>query len=204
MVVNFCVSTHYDPLTSTTHCFIHGLDPWEQEAFACRLKQFSSTPTSLIPTLVPALLLEFIQIAAQGTQGDVQDTIFRVESHTGLGPQWWVSALRPKDSEGDAVRKRLDEMQFTEIIHDITGASTKTAYINYRCKSYFPILDTLDEIGRDCATNAASEQREAADAAERSMRIFVSRLRILLQGIQARAEYHAARLRIQRETVRPL
>jgi hypothetical protein len=195
---NFCASISFNPATSTTHVFIHGLDHIEVQNFKTRVRSLSDL--CAIPTLIPALLLEFRESISRKSLDNSQDILRKVETETGLSPRWW-STSREERLAQKMNRRSLDEMDFERITHYITSASTSMAHIEYRCKSQLPVLDILDQIGKNCLQNTQSCQRKAHEMAELRVRSLIDRLRVSAECTLARTRYLSTRADIQRQTV---
>jgi hypothetical protein len=195
---NFCASISFNPTTSTTYVFIHGLDNIEVQDFKTRLRPLADLCS--MPTLIPALLLEFRESISRKSLDNSQDILRRVETETGLSPRWW-STSREERLVQKMNRRSLDEMDFERITRYITSASTSMAHVEYRCKSHLPVLDMLHQIGKDCLKISRPSQREAHQTAEFSVRSLIDRLKVSSECTLARTKYLSTRADIQRQTV---
>jgi hypothetical protein len=195
---NFCASISFNPITSTSYVFIHGLDNIEVQNFKNRVRSLSDLCS--IPTLIPALLLEFRESISRKSLDNSQDILRRVETETGLSPRWW-STSREERLAQKLNRRSLEEMDLERITHYITSASTSLAHVEYRCKSHLPVLDMLDQIGKDCLLHSQPSQKNAHERAELTVRSLIDRLRVSAECTLARTKYLSTRADIQRQTV---
>jgi hypothetical protein len=195
---NFCASISFNPNTSTTHVFIHGLDNVEVQNFKTRVRSLSDLCS--IPTLIPALLLEFRESISRKSLDNSEVILRKVEMETGLSPRWW-STSREERLAQKMNRRSLDEMDFERITHYITSASTSMAHVEYRCKSHLPVLDILDQIGKNCLPHMNPCQRKAHETAELRVRSLIDRLKVSAECTLARTKYLSTRADIQRQTV---
>jgi hypothetical protein len=154
-----------------------------------------------IPNLMPALLLEFREGISRKSLDNSEDILRRVETETGLSPRWW-SISREERLAQKKNRRALDKMDFERITRYITSASTSMAHVEYRCKSHLPVLDMLDEIGKQSLQNAQPCDREGHERDVLRVRSLIDRLRVSAECTLARTKYLSTRADIQRQTVR--
>jgi hypothetical protein len=195
---NFCASISFNPTTSTTQVFIHGLDNIEVQDFKIRVRSVSDLCS--IPTLIPALLLEFRESISRKSLDNSEDILRRVETETGLSPRWW-STSREERLVQKMNRRSLDEMDFERITRYITSASTSMAHVEYRCKSHLPVLDLLDQIGKNSLQYTQPYQRKVHEKDELRVQSLIDRLRVSAECTLSRTKYLSTRADIQRQTV---
>ena len=193
---NFCANISFQAHLGLTYAFIHGLDLREIQSFKECVRQLARLV--VMPTFVPLVLLEFREGMCRKSLTDCQSAIEKIESETGLRPQWWSSRQRyiPKPS-----RSVLNEIDFEQVTQNITSASTKVAYINYRCEIYLPILDLMSRINKEIVDNVHLDQKSDYELAELGIGNLIGRVKALLECTLARAGYQTARADIQRQTV---
>jgi len=193
---NFCASISFQADLRLTYAFIHGLTTGEVRDCIARLRQLTSLAT--MPTFIPAILLEQRESTCRRSLTDCQSSIAKVESETGLRTQWWV--LREKRIP-KVTLPVLNTVDFEQITQDLTSASTKLAYVRYRCKTYLPILDSMDQINKEAVENAPLDKKKDWEQAELYLSNMIGRLRAVMECTLARIAYQTARAEIQRQTV---
>lgn len=191
---NFCACISYQPNRGVTHAFIHGLDEAEIESFISRLRQL---PTLVaIPTFIPAILIEERESMCRKSLSNSSALISEIEQQTGFGTRWWAT----RASWAPWSTTNIEELDFSELTQDITSASTKLAYVQYRCNSYLPILNSLDRINKRYRNTKWPNKQEIGEA-QIQLRGLVGRVRASMECTLARCAYQIARADIQRQTV---
>lgn len=195
---NFCASISFQGHRGLTYAFVHGLDPREIRGVKIRLRQLVSL--TVLPTVIPIVLLEFREGTCRRALEECRTTVEKIESETGLRPQWW--ALRNKTIPRAPRNITLSgDSDFERITQDITTAATKLAYVRYRCNTYLPMLDSMNCVSKEVVLNAPPDRTKEWEEALIGMDSCIGRLRAVLECIQERTEYQSARADIQRQTV---